>query len=451
MKHIARRKFLSNAIRVGTLLPVLNLPGTLLGNEKDAQLSDTGLSDEYIPTALPDRIILTVTEKPATSVTVNWRTMDNMKESMVEYLIADAHSKFTITINQLKAHSRAFNFEKINAVNHRVRINDLKPDTQYMYRVGSADNWSEWMQFRTANDALKKPKLSFIYFGDAQQGIKPLWSRVIRKAYAAMPDAQLILHAGDLVNVANKDQDWGEWFAAGEFIHGSIPSVMTPGNHEYTHEDGKAHLSVYWKEQFLLPQNGPVDELLENSSYYTDIQGVRIISLNTQMIEEAPSEPCIARQREWLEALLKSNPQKWTCVVMHHPVYSTKKGRDNKKVRTQLKPLFDKYGVDLVLQGHDHAYARGMNKIALTGGGPNDRSGTMYVVSVSGAKMYETEPQAWADIITGDLQLYHLIDIDDQVLSFKSYLATGELLDAFDLVKQKGKSNKLVNKAGSVH
>ncbi|HMI05404.1 MAG TPA: metallophosphoesterase family protein [Pedobacter sp.] len=450
MKHIARRKFLSSAIKVGALLPVFNAPVTLLAGQAHENILDADLPGEYIPTALPDRIILTVTEKPATSITINWRTSDTTKDSMVEYLPADAHPKFTSAVNQLKALSRAFNFEKISAINHRVSINDLKPATQYMYRVGNTDNWSEWMQFRTADNTLKKPKLSFIYFGDAQQGIKPLWSRVIRKAYAAMPDAQLILHAGDLVNVANKDQDWGEWFAAGEFIHGTIPSVMTPGNHEYTHEDGKSHLSVYWKQQFLLPQNGPADELLENSSYYTDIQGVRIISLNTQMIEEAPAEACITRQREWLEALLKSNPQKWTCVVMHHPVYSTKKGRDNKKTRTHLKPLFDKYGVDLVLQGHDHAYARGMHKIALTGGGPGDRSGTMYVVSVSGSKMYETEPQSWADTISSHLQIYHLIDIDDQVLSFKAYLATGELLDAFDLIKQKGKPNKLANRHGSL-
>ena len=147
MKHIARRKFLSSAIKVGALLPVLNLPGTLLASQADENLSDPGLHSEYVPTARPDRIILTVTEKPATSATINWRTMDTIKDSMV--------------VNQLKALSRAFNFEKISAINHRVRINELKPGTQYMYRVGSTDNWSEWMQFRTANDALKKPKLSF--------------------------------------------------------------------------------------------------------------------------------------------------------------------------------------------------------------------------------------------------------------------------------------------------
>ena len=49
------------------------------------------------------------------------------------------------------------------------------------------------------------------------------------------------------------------------------------------------------------------------------------------------------------------------------------------------------------------------------------------------------------------MQIYHLIDIDDQVLSFKSYLASGELLDGFDLIKQKGKPNKLVTKVDSVN
>lgn len=444
MKRLARRKFLSTALKAGALLPVMNLPATLLHANPQEKQSDSELPVEYVPTAFPDRIILTVTESPATSITMNWRTMESTSVGVVEYGLADAHPKFTAT-TQLKAQSRAFNFERIRAVHHRITIDHLQANTLYMYRVGYADCWSEWMQFRTAKEALNNPKLSFIYMGDAQQGIKPLWSRVIRKAYAAMPEADLMIHAGDLVNVANKDQDWGEWFAAGGFIHGSIASLMTPGNHEYTHEDGKANLSVYWKQQFLLPQNGPKDELLENSSYYTDINGVRIISLNTQMIEEAHTQEGIITQVKWLEHLLENNPQSWTCVVMHHPIYSTKKGRDNKKTRTHLKPLFDRYGVDLVLQGHDHAYARGMHKIPLTGGSEREHSRTMYVVSVSGSKMYETEPQFWADKLFSNLQLYHLININGQILSFRSYLATGELLDAFDLIKEKGKANRLVN------
>ncbi len=168
------------------------------------------------------------------------------------------------------------------------------------------------------------------------------------------------------------------------------------------------------------------------------------------MIEEAQTEEGITRQKQWLEEVLQHNPQEWTCVIMHHPVFSTKKGRDNKKTRDHLKPIFEQYGVDLVMQGHDHAYARGMEKIQPVKKGMNPHSGTMYIVSVSGSKMYETEPMDWADIIESHVQVYQLIDIKDHTLSFRAYLATGELLDAFDLVKEKGRPNQLVGRKNNL-
>ena len=64
-------------------------------------------------------------------------------------------------------------------------------------------------------------------------------------------------------------------------------------------------------------------------------------------------------QKTWLEKVLKNNPRKWSIVSFHHPIYSASARRDNALLRNEWKPLFDRYGVDLVLQGHDHSYARG--------------------------------------------------------------------------------------------
>ncbi|MDR6944230.1 metallophosphoesterase family protein [Mucilaginibacter pocheonensis] len=438
MNKIARRSFIGRSLKMGALLPVIGSPVKLLSGEAETV--------NYTATEIPDRILLTVTENPAVSITINWRTALTSEVNSVEYTIADAHPEFVSKAKIVNAASKPFSFEEIRFINHRTTLTDLQPDTLYAYRVGYGESRSEWFQFRTAKANIDKAKLSFIYLGDAQVGIKPLWSRVIRKAYATAPDAQLMIHAGDLVNRANKDDEWGDWFAAGNYIHAGMPALMIPGNHEYTHDDGRPHLSVYWNEQFSLPNNGPDDELLKGSCYYTDIQGVRFIALNTQMIEEAPSDDCIKRQVDWLHKVLKQNHQQWTCVVMHHPLYSTKKGRDNKKAREHLKPVFDQYGVDIVLQGHDHAYARGMSKIDPANGDPQATFRTVYVVSVSGSKMYETEPMDWADIIINHTQVYQTINIDGGSLQFKAYLATGEIADAFDLVKRKGKANQLISK-----
>lgn len=70
-------------------------------------------------------------------------------------------------------------------------------------------------------------------------------------------------------------------------------------------------------------------------------------------------------QQKWLEDILKTNSNKWTVVVFHYPVFSAKSSQENLNVRRRFKPLFDKYKVDLVFQGHDHTYARGMEKILM--------------------------------------------------------------------------------------
>lgn len=427
-KTIARRKFLSRFLQTGALLPLAGAATLARGAATTTVLPATA----YTATDLPDRIILTITKDPATSATINWRTGSGVTGTFLEYATADAHPEFVKNATRMAAHSEPFKLDTLHVVYHRITLTGLQPSTLYTYRVGSDNGWSEWLQFQTAAAAPRKT--SFIYLGDAQVGIRPFWSRVIRKAYAQLPDAQVIIHAGDLVNRANNDDEWGQWFEAGGYIHGSIPSLVTPGNHEYTHEDGQPHLSLFWKQQFSLPGNGTGNEQLEGSVFYADIQGVRFISLNTMMMEEATSDSLIDTQKKWLEDTLANNPNKWTVVTMHHPVFSTKKGRYNEQVRTHFKPIFDQYKVDIVLQGHDHAYGRGMQQIA--------PYGTAYVVSVSGSKMYEHEKMEWADIVAGYLQLYHLITIENDTLAFHSHLATGALFDSFTLQKRRNKPNR---------
>jgi 3',5'-cyclic AMP phosphodiesterase CpdA len=93
----------------------------------------------------------------------------------------------------------------------------------------------------------------------------------------------------------------------------------------------------------------------------------------------------------------EKQPNKWTVITFHHPIFSPKTTRDNKRMRETFKPLFDQYKVDLVLQGHDHTYARGMVNIPMKEQGA--QSGTMYVVSVSGPKMTDSnvDRAAWMD------------------------------------------------------
>lgn len=406
----------------------------------------------------PDHITLNLTADPSSSMSVTWRTSTEIQKGYAEVAVATGAPTFWRNGKTLKAITTTMDASEVEGAEtvsnyHSVTFTDLLPDTVYAYRVGNGSIWSEWIQFRTA--AKQEAPFSFLYVGDAQNYILELWSRLIREGYRKAPDASFIIHAGDLVNNAHNERQWHEWYMAGGWIHRMLPSLSTPGNHEYSsrtaaeREARVRELSVQWKHQFTLPDNGLKG--LEETVYYVDYQGTRIISLNSlRMIDE---------QIAWVEKVLTDNPNKWTVITFHHPIFSASARRNNSDLRKKWKPVFDKYMVDLVLQGHDHSYARGRADLHEENvvGGFNKRthSGTVYVVSVSGGKMYQLRPNGWEDFEGADrdrgaenTQLFQLINIDGDKLSFEAYTATGELYDAFDLIKSKkaGKPNRFVER-----
>lgn len=405
-------------------------------------------------TPIPDRVILTWAGDPATSQSVTWRTDVTVKMPAGQIALSEAGPGFArgkldgsdSKVRSVPATSVALTTDLGECLQHSVNFDALTPATRYVYRVGDGANWSEWFQFTTPSE--QPAPLRFLYFGDAQTELKQHWSRVVRGAYSDMPKAHFILHAGDLVNRGAADGEWGEWFQAAGWINGMVPTIPTPGNHEYSGSrvvqvEGKNTtqrvLTGHWRPQFALPTNGPPG--LEETAYYLDIQGVRVVSLNSN--EKRPE------QKEWLDGVLQSNPHRWTVVTFHHPVYSTAKGRDNKELRELWRPVLEKHGVDLVLTGHDHTYGRSglMREDNLTTGATVADKGIVYVVSVSGPKMYSLDPEPWMASRAKDTQLYQLITIDGDRLSYEARTATGKLYDEFELRKRPDGSNAMVERS----
>jgi len=225
--------------------------------------------------------------------------------------------------------------------------------------------------------------------------------------------------------------------------------MALPGNHEYNYlnqadrEKRQRSLSVQWRPQFNLPLNGPKG--LEETVYYMDYPHAKFIFLDSNRDQEI--------QAQWLEEVLANNTKKWVIVTYHHPLFSASAGRDNEALRKLWKPIFDKYQVDLALQGHDHSYGRGRvapGENVMDGLNMQDATGTVYVVSVSGGKMYNIKPDGWdewgavRDRAAENTQLFQVVSIEDNKLEFESYTAIGELYDKFDLVKNEDGINQFI-------
>ena len=401
--------------------------------------------EAYRPSTVPDRITLSISGDPATQMAVNWRT-DSDQEALAQIAVSDGGPNQEGRALSLSGQTQALTTPDYTAYHHSVQFEELEPDTRYVYRVGNRFGthviWSEWAQFTTAKygTGSKVSPFSFIYFGDAQNDLKSRWSRVIRQAYSDMPKANFMLHAGDLVDINDKDQEWGQWFYSGGWIYSGIPSVATPGNHEYGFGSG---LTPMWRTHFTFPQNGPQNHQddLNQTAYYFDYQGTRFISINSQAMSSsgADSQSIAQTQANWLEQVLRDNPSRWTIVFHHHPVFAASSGRGSHPwLNTLFKPLYEAHGVDLVLQGHDHSYARGNN---LDTGKPAYKSedGPVYVVSVSGPKMY-TSNAHWADRAGSDTQLYQLINVSHNKIRYRAFSADGEPFDSFFIKKPRTKN-----------
>ncbi len=378
---------------------------------------------------VPQRIVLNLTSSPATGIAVTWRTSDGFSNSEVQYSESTPWTEFEKTVSRVNAKTERFEVDSNQFVfHHSAVLSGLKPNTQYVYRVGHGSVWSEWNQFKTADN--ENAPFKFVFFGDPQNDIKEHVSRIFREAYKISPDADFWLFSGDLVK-ETKDALWGEFFDAAGFILRVTPSVMTPGNHDQVSVsiDGKKSKTTpaIWKVHFTLPENGITG--LKETSYFFDYQGVRFVMMNTnERLQE---------QAGWLDSLLSNNPNRWTVVSSHYPLYNTGSDHDNRTTREAFLPIIDKHAVDLVLQGHDHTYAR---TYKLRGGKAvaGDEKGTVTVLSVSGPKSYEVNP-FYKDIMAKmgtKVQLFQVISIAGDTLVFRAYTATGSVYDSFELMKK---------------
>ncbi len=399
------------------------------------------------PERVPQRVLLGMTSDPAHSQAVTWRTTVAVAAPQAQIAPCSGNPVFGNTATTVKATSGEYTTSSgAKVVHYEAVFSGLEPGKQYGYRVGDGTAWSEWFQIRTASD--KAEPFRFIYVGDAQANVKSLWSRTIRNAFMSAPDASFVLHAGDLINEGFDDALWGEWCDGLGFFGAMMANMPAVGNHDMNLPEGSGALpsaaNPLWKAHFALPQNGPADTpLLEDEAYWVDYQGVRFICLEANAYTPEDYDPearkiAQAKQIPWVKSLLENNPNRWTVILQHEPMYQVGKNADNPELREAFLALYDKYHVDLVLQGHDHVYARS-HKLA---GGKvvgDAAPGTVYVVSVSGPKMYPFNP-VYADLMKktiADTQLFQIVAVTGDHIRLNTYATGNEWVDGFELKKNK--------------
>lgn len=410
---------------------LFRIAGTLL---LLAMVGQAGAAD------MPERVVLTLFDDPATTMGVTWRTQDAVEAPVAQLAAVMPDMNAEAVPPEMEGKSRYLQFDQYatsvpaetrhvvagedeTVHYHTARFTGLTPDTVYLYRVGAGEAWSEWNQFRTAPASARPYR--FLYYGDAQNDIRMSWSHLARASFRHVPDAAFMLYGGDLVGDGEEDADWDEWFGALGWACQTMPVLATPGNHEYFKpSEDKRELAGFWHAQFAFPENGPGG--LEEEAWYLDYGDARIISLNSN------EDPAV--QREWVERALRDAGPRWTIVTFHHPIYSSGRGRDNPELREAWMPVFEQAGADLVLSGHDHTYAR-TPRLAQGAPASDGGPGVVYLNSVSGPKQYAFNPlhaEVFRRTAEGT-QLFQAVSVSRDALRVESRTADGALYDAFEL------------------
>ncbi len=260
-------------------------------------------------------------------------------------------------------------------------ISGLKADTEYEYKIGKKDSdkdteWTEIFKFKTAKKDVGE--FTFVAVGDTQgitwngltSGDKGFMFAMaaIEEAFEEVENPAFMLHTGDVVENGNNKNMWNMYFKALNGYGTSTPMFAAIGNHDawgaplyfdlhFNHPDngGTAALDRSYLSSVT---DGNIRRLFDNADetiYSYDYGDVHFIVLNTGSYC-AQDKYIIEAQRQWLIKDLEANKDaKWTVMTFHEPVYHRLGGGE---ARPWLYDVIEKYGVDLVIQGHSHLVTR---------------------------------------------------------------------------------------------
>ncbi len=328
------------------------------------------------PLDAPTRVRLTWQNETNTTITVTWQTSTSQAGDTVLF---DTISCSGVSYSYCCSASGAnYTYSEASGYIHNVELTGLTPDTTYYFICGGdAGGWGSERTFHTAPSV--SSDVRFVVGGDSRTNIAE--REKISEAMSKF-DPSFVIHSGDLVNDGCIQSEWDSWFSDVEsrwigINNLTIPIIPSVGNHEQPNDPATKYFF-----QFALPGN----ERWYSCDWGPDIH---IICLDSE-------SPADGSQRNWLENDLATHANyTWKLVIFHKPPFVSGGHVPWEPALAYWVPLFDKYHVDIVFNGHDHNYQRSypLNWNFSQAKPQNFSNGTMYVVSGGwGAPLYDPQP-----------------------------------------------------------
>lgn len=366
----------------------------------------------------PQWVLLTFGNGEQNSRYVSWIAGYEIKKSFVELINSDKDDT-----SKVNADGEVFKSRNGQGAYYMARLNDLNPASHYKYRVCTGNKHSQWFEFETP--IFDNDKFSFLYVGDVQDTINGRTNVFLKEAYRRNPDSEFLICGGDLVERPTHKY-WNEAFHGLDSLCQTHPFLNVTGNHDYIKGViGKLERRFQLVFSYFLDSN--IADNMVYSMKYGNAQFF-ILDSNREIFY-------LFLQREWLREQLEKSQAKWKIVVLHHPLYSIR--GNNLIQKSMFNEIIQEYGVDLVLQGHEHAYAR--LTIKNNEGKPTT---PVYTISHCSPKNYLIEFDDSFDKYGISSRYYQYIKVKGDTMAVSAYnVSDNSLYDSLCVVK----NNDVVN------
>lgn len=257
---------------------------------------------------------------------------------------------------------------------------------------------------------LKEGSVRFAIIGDTGTGSKQQQQLAdLMKQYREAFPFEFVLMMGDNLYGSETPADYKKKFqdVYQRLLDDKVKFYASLGNHDQPNERFYEYFNMDGKEYYRFTKG--------NAAFY---------ALNSNYMDK--------KQLKWLEDELIKDTSEWKIAFFHHPPYSSggKHGSD-KQLREVVEPIFVKYGVNVVLAGHEHFYER-----------IKPQKGIYYFISGAGGKLREgdvKERSPLTDKFFDNDMSFMLVEIVKGDLHFQVLSRTGETVDSGVLANQKKK------------
>jgi len=258
---------------------------------------------------------------------------------------------------------------------------------------------------------LKEGSVRFAIIGDTGTGSKQQQQLAdLMKQYREAFPFEFVLMMGDNLYGSETPADYKKKFqdVYQRLLDDKVKFYASLGNHDQPNERFYEYFNMNGKEYYRFTKG--------NVAFY---------ALNSNYMDK--------KQLKWLEDELIKDTSEWKIAFFHHPPYSSggKHGSD-KQLREVVEPIFVKYGVNVVLAGHEHFYER-----------IKPQKGIYYFISGAGGKLREgdvKERSPLTDKFYDSDMSFMLVEIVKGDLHFQVLSRTGETVDSGVLANQKKKA-----------